>query len=47
MILQDFEKHFTRLSTFDRTVLNTRKVLLFLKVVEVPDREKVGSLLMD
>ena len=28
-------------------VLDTSKVLLFLKVVDVPDREKVGSLLMD
>ena len=32
-LLQEFEKRFMRLSTLDRAVLDTSKVLLFLKVV--------------
>ena len=44
-LLQDFEKRFARLSTLDRTVLETSRVLLFVKSVDVLDREKVGLLL--
>ena len=47
MLLQEFEKRFTRLSTLDRTVLDTGKVLLFVKAVDVGYREKVGLLLED
>ena len=46
-LLQEFEKRFARLSTLDRAVLDTSKVLLFLKAVDVRDREKVGLLLED
>ena len=45
MILHEFEKRFTRLLTLDRVVLDTSKVLLFIKSVETLDREKVGLLL--
>ena len=34
-----------QLSTLDRTVLNTSKVLLFIKAVDAQDKEKVGLLL--
>ena len=34
-LLQEFEKRFARLSTLDRTGLDTSKVLLFLKAVDV------------
>ena len=44
-MLQEFERRFTRLSTLDRTVLDTIKVLLFVKSVHLLDREKVGLLL--
>ena len=44
-ILQEFEaQHFPRLPMLDRIVLNISKVLLFLKVVDVRDGEKVGLL---
>ena len=45
VLLQEFEKRFARLSTLDRMVLDTSKVLLFIKTVDARDREKVGSLL--
>ena len=35
---------FTRLSELDRMMLDTNKVLLFIKVVDARDREKVGLL---
>ena len=44
-LLQEFEKRFARLSTLDRTVLETSRVLLFVKSVDALDREKVGLLL--
>ena len=44
-LLQEFEKHFVRLSALDKTVLDTSKVLLFIKLVDSRDREKVGLLL--
>jgi hypothetical protein len=45
MLLQEFEKRFARLSTLDQTVLDTSRVLLFVKAVDALDREKVGLLL--
>ena len=45
MLLQEFEKRFARLSTLDRTVLETSRVLLFVKSVDALDKEKVGPLL--
>ena len=42
---QEFKNCFTRLSTLDRTVLDTSKILLFIKVVDARDREKVDLLL--
>ena len=44
-LLQEFERRFARLSALDRTVLDTSKVLLFIKAVDSRDREKVGLLL--
>jgi hypothetical protein len=43
-LLRDFEERFARLSTLDRTVLDTSRVLLFVKSVDVRDREKIGLL---
>ena len=40
-LLQEFEMRFARLSTLDQTVLDTTKVLLFIKSVHVADRERV------
>ena len=45
VLLEEFKKRLTRISTLDRTVLNTSRVLLFIKSVDVLDREKVGLLL--
>ena len=45
MIFHEFEKCFMRLSTLDRTMLDTRKVLLFIKAVDALYKEKVGLLL--
>ena len=45
VLLQEFEKRFDRLLALDRTVLNTSRVLLFVKAVDALDREKVGLLL--
>ena len=44
-LLQEFELRFTRLSTLDRTVLDTSKVLLFVKSAELLDCNNVGLLL--
>ena len=41
----EFEECFERLSALDRTVLDTSRVLLFVKSVDVRDREQVGLLL--
>ena len=45
VLLQEFEKQFTQLSALDRTMLDTSKVLLFLKAVGVQNREKMCFLL--
>ena len=44
-LLQEFESLFTRLSTLDRTVLDTSKVLLFVKSFDFLIRDNVGLLL--
>jgi hypothetical protein len=44
-LLREFEERFTCLSTLDRTVLDTSRVLLFVKSVDAKDREKIGLLL--
>ena len=45
VLLQEFETWFARLSALDRIVLDTSRVLLFVKAVDALDREKVGLLL--
>ena len=45
MLLQEFERRFARLSTLDRTMLDTSRVLLFVKSVNALDRGSVGLLL--
>ena len=45
MLLREFEECFARLSALDMTVLDTSRVLLFVKVVDVRDREQVVLLL--
>ena len=45
MLLREYEERFTRLSVLDRTVLDTSRVLLFVKFVDVRDREQVDLLL--
>ena len=44
-LLQEFETRFARLSAPYQRVLDTSKVLLFIKSVIEEDREKVGLLL--
>jgi hypothetical protein len=44
-LLRDFEEQYARMSTLDRTVLDTSRVLLFVKSVDARDREKIGLLL--
>ena len=44
-LLQEFEMRFARLSALDRTVLDTSKVLVFIKSVDEVDWEKVDHLL--
>ena len=44
-LLREFEERFTRLSAHDRTILDTSRVLMFVKAVDVRDREQVGLLL--
>ena len=45
VLLREFEERFARLSALDRTVLDMSRVLLFVKVVDVRDREQVDLLL--
>ena len=45
VLLREFEERFARLSVLDRTILDTSRVLLFVKSVDERDREQVGSLL--
>ena len=45
VIFREFEERFARLSALDRTILETSRVLLFVKSVDVRDREQVGFLL--
>ena len=44
-MLQEFGERFTRRSTLDQTILDTSHILLFVKVVDVRDREQVVLLL--
>ena len=44
-LLHEVERRFARLLALDRTVLDTSRVLLFVKSVDALDREKVGLLL--
>ena len=44
-LLREFEERFARLSALDKTVLDTSRVLLFVKALDVWDREQVGLLL--
>ena len=45
VLLREFEERFARLSVLDRTILDTSRVLLFVKSVDERDREQVGLLL--
>ena len=45
VLLREFEERFAHLSALDQTVLDTSRVLLFVKSVDVRDREQVGLLL--
>ena len=45
MLLRKFEECLPRLSALDRTILDTSRVLVFVKIVDVWDREQVGLLL--
>ena len=45
VLLREFEERFARLSVLDRTLLDTSRVLLFVKSVDERDREQVGLLL--
>ena len=45
VLLWEFEERYVRLSALDRTILDTSRVLLFVKSVDERDREQVGSLL--
>ena len=44
-LLREFEERFARFLALDRTVLDTSRVLLFVKSVDERDREQVGLLL--
>ena len=44
-LLQVFQRRFARLSALDQTMLDTSKVLLFVKLVDLLDRDNVGLLL--
>ena len=44
-LLQEFERRFSRLSALDRTVLDTSRMLFFIKSVDALYRERVGPLL--
>ena len=45
VLLREIEERFARLSALDRTILDTSRVLLFVKSVDERDREQVGLLL--
>ena len=45
ILLREFEERSTRLSALDRTILDTSRVLLFVKSMDMRDREQVGLLL--
>ena len=45
VLLREFEEHFARLSVLDRTILDTSRVLLFVKSVDESDWDQVGALL--
>ena len=45
MLLREFKERFAHLSALDRTVLDTSRVLLFVKSIHGRDREQVGLLL--
>ena len=47
VLLQEFEERFARLSALDRTILDTIRVLMSVKLVDARDREQVGLLLDD
>jgi hypothetical protein len=44
-LLREFEERFARLLALDRTVLDRSCVLLFVKLVDARDQEKIGLLL--
>ena len=44
-LLREFEENFARLSTLDRMILDTSRVLLFVKSVDERDRAQAGALL--
>ena len=43
--LQEFNQRFTCVVVVDKTILDSSKVLLFLKAVDVKDRRDLGLLL--
>ena len=45
VLLREFEERFARLLALDRTILDTSRVLLFVKSVDSRDQEQVGLLL--
>ena len=45
VLLRELEERFVRLSALDGTVLDTSRVLLFVKSVDVRDQAQVGLLL--
>ena len=45
VLLREFEERFASLSVLNRTILDTSRVLLFVKSVDERDREQVGLLL--
>jgi hypothetical protein len=44
-LFREFEEQFAHLSALEQTVLDTSRVLLFVKLVDARDREKIGLLL--
>ena len=44
-LLREFEERFAQLSALDRTILDTSRVLLFVKVVDMRDQGQLGLLL--
>ena len=45
VLLGEFEERFARLSALDKTVLDTSRVMLLIKYVDLRDHEQVGLLL--